>query len=211
MSNCTRNTWVAALAAGLLVWLMALSHGGAGLIGGLFLGFVTAGLVGGLVRLLFCSAVGKEGTESVPGPAPTTSPAEPTMKTAPVAGISIARPQRPAGVGQAPEGASTDAGRAVTFEPATTTQAGASGPQGAQQAHPGGAHDGAASAQAVLGPAGTDPAPAGGDSLAPADAAGDPARRGPLTTDAGRLRAERARLADGGETAHADPDRGGPA
>ena len=208
MSNCTRNTWVAALAAGLLVWLMALSHGGAGLIGGLFLGFVTAGLVGGLVRLLFCSAVGKEGTESVPGPAPTTSPAEPTMKTAPVAGISIARPQRPAGVGQAPEGASTDAGRAVTFEPATTTQAGASGPQGA---HPAGAHDGAASAQAVSGPAGTDPAPAGGDSLAPADAAGDPARRGPLTTDAGRLRAERARLADSGETAHADPDRGGPA
>ena len=96
MSNCTRNTWVAALAAGLLVWLMALSHGGAGLIGGLFLGFVTAGLVGGLVTLLFCSVVGNEGTEIVPGPAPTTGPAEPTMKTAPAASISIARPLRPA-------------------------------------------------------------------------------------------------------------------
>ncbi|ARJ68501.1 hypothetical protein B0A89_01400 [Paracoccus contaminans] len=210
---------MAALAAGLLVWLMALSHGGAGPIGGLFLGLVTAGLAGGLLTLLFCAGSAWEGLESLPGPAAATAPAEQAIGTPDAASVAIARPQRPAGMGQTPEGASADPRRAVTFEPDVSgAQVSASGAGRAQQAQPG---PGAATEVAEAAwPAGKEPPHDAGGAGAVAHAAasdagslaGGAALSAPVTTDAGRLRAERKRsLADGQERAHADSVQGGPA
>ena len=52
MTDCARKCWIFAALMGLVVWLMAMGHGGAGVFGGLFLAFVTAWLLGGLLVLL---------------------------------------------------------------------------------------------------------------------------------------------------------------
>lgn len=111
MSNCTRNAWISAGLAGLVVWTMALTQGGAGASGGLFLGFVTAWLVGGLIGFLFSDVKGDQMAETVPVAAPKAEPAERTVS------VSIARPQRPVGMERAPQGASRDPRAAATFEP----------------------------------------------------------------------------------------------
>ena len=56
MTDCARKCWIFAALMGLVVWLMAMGHGGAGVFGGLFLAFVTAWLLGGLLVLLFCGS-----------------------------------------------------------------------------------------------------------------------------------------------------------
>lgn len=136
MNDCARNSWIGAAVAGLLVWAFALTHGGAGLVGGLFLAIVTAGLLGGLLTLLFCGGAGdaQPGGGTVPAqPARRAAPATDAPRAAPAA--AIARPARPAGMDQAPRGAAVDPRAAETFEPRMVAHGGESAhpadPQGA--------------------------------------------------------------------------------
>lgn len=130
MSLCTRNCWIFGALMGALVVAFALL-GGVGLLAGLFLGFVTAWLLGGLLVLLFCEGNGGEVEEVsfdedkvVARPDPL--PLHPRPDAPP-----IAEAPRPAGMPGAPEGAGP-AGVAVTF--AEGAAAPVSGFAGAQAA-----------------------------------------------------------------------------
>lgn len=113
MSPCTRNCWIFAALMGLVVWLFALTAGGVGAMAGLFLGFVTAWLLGGFLVMMFCTGRGGEAADDQLGwlhaapaaPAPTPLPDAPP----------IALAARPAGMEGAPAGASADSAAAVTF------------------------------------------------------------------------------------------------
>jgi len=117
MTNCARNCWIFAAVMGLVVLLFSL--GGVGFVGGLFLGFVTAWLLGGLGVFLLCQ--GAEADEPREIVESARDPDEPTHGSirsdgGPVAQAAIARPQRPAGMAGAPPEASGGAGQAATFE-----------------------------------------------------------------------------------------------
>lgn len=121
MTDCARKCWIFAALMGLVVWLMAMGHGGAGVFGGLFLAFVTAWLLGGLLVLLFC---GSEVEAYEPEPLRVAEPlSEAELAEAAAARqarfgkIEITRAARPEGMGRAPQGATTDPRQAVTFEP----------------------------------------------------------------------------------------------
>lgn len=110
--NRVRTSIVPALAGGLLVWAFALTHGGAGAFGGLLLGIVTAVMLAGLLDFLF------SGGDDSRAPVVATVAAAATGQAAaaiasPAAGI--ARPARPAGMDEAPHGATLDPRAAVTF------------------------------------------------------------------------------------------------
>ncbi len=120
MTDCARKCWIFAALMGLVVWLMAMGHGGAGVFGGLFLAFVTAWLLGGMLVLLFC---GSEVEAYEPEPLRVAEPvseadlAEATAaREARFGKIEITRAARPEGMGRAPQGATTDPRQAVTFE-----------------------------------------------------------------------------------------------
>ncbi|SEH86378.1 hypothetical protein [Paracoccus alkenifer] len=118
MTHCARNCWIFAAVMGLVVLLFSL--GGVGFMGGLFLGFVTAWLLGGLGVFLLCQ--GAEADEPWEFVESARDPDEPTHGAirsdgGPVARAAIARPQRPAGMAGAPAAASVGGpGQAVTFE-----------------------------------------------------------------------------------------------
>lgn len=118
MSTCARQCWIFAAVMGVIV--LALSAGGVGFLPGLFLGLVTAGLLGGLMVILFCQ--GAEDVQDWPQRVDgAKDPDVPVVRSirrddAPVAGVPIARPLRPQGMEGAPEGASADAARAATFD-----------------------------------------------------------------------------------------------
>lgn len=121
MTDCARKCWIFAALMGLVVWLMAMGHGGAGVFGGLFLAFVTAWLLGGLLVLLFC---GSEVEAYEPEPLRVAEPvSEAELAEAAAARqarfgkVEITRAARPEGMGRAPQGATTDPRQAVTFEP----------------------------------------------------------------------------------------------
>lgn len=121
MTDCARKCWIFAALMGLVVWLMAMGHGGAGVFGGLFLAFVTAWLLGGLLVLLFC---GSEVEAYEPEPLRVAEPpSEADLAEAAAARearfgkVEITRAARPEGMGRAPQGATTDPRQAVTFEP----------------------------------------------------------------------------------------------
>ncbi|SHL91815.1 hypothetical protein SAMN05444389_102146 [Paracoccus solventivorans] len=118
MTNCARNCWIFAAVMGLVVLLFSL--GGVGFMGGLFLGFVTAWLLGGLGMFLLCQ--GAEADESWVPVEDARDPDEPVRQSirrdgGAAAQVAIARPQRPAGMAGAPAEASVGGGQAVTFEP----------------------------------------------------------------------------------------------
>ncbi|SDW81733.1 hypothetical protein [Paracoccus sanguinis] len=121
MTDCARKCWIFAALMGLVVWLMAMGHGGAGVFGGLFLAFVTAWLLGGLLVLLFC---GSEVEPYEPEPLRVAEPLSDAdlaeaaaARQARFGKIEITRAARPEGMGRAPQGATTDPRQAVTFEP----------------------------------------------------------------------------------------------
>ena len=121
MSTCARQCWIFAAAMGVLV--LALAGQGVGWVAGLFLGLVTAGLLGALLAVLFCQ--GADDVEEWPRPVDNAK--DPDVHGArsiradhgPVAQAPIARPQRPQGMEGAPQGASADALQAVTFTEAS--------------------------------------------------------------------------------------------
>ena len=123
MTDCTRNCWIFAALMGLLVWLFALGQGGAGLLPGVFLGFVTAWLLGGLLVMLFGQGdVADDGLEF----AGTPSIARDGAAVPPPAGTprrDTTGPTRAEPALQAPAGASTDPRQAVTFEPSSEVTA----------------------------------------------------------------------------------------
>lgn len=117
MTNCARNCWIFAAGMGLVVLLFSLS--GVGFMGGLFLGFVTTWLLGGLGVFLLCQ--GAEADEPWMPVEDARDPDEPVQHSirrdgGAVAQVAIARPQRPAGMAGAPAEASVGGGQAVTFE-----------------------------------------------------------------------------------------------
>ena len=127
MTACTRNCWIFAALCGLTVW--ALAAGSVGAWAGLFLGFVTAWLLGGLMVMLFCEGRGGEAADELRAPTPGRAvPLPRPMPDAP----RIAEAQRPAGMQGAPEGAGA-ATSAVTFaamaEGGAATSASGSRPQ----------------------------------------------------------------------------------
>ena len=118
MTNCARNCWIFAGLMGLVVLLFSL--GGIGFLGGLFLGFVTTWLLGGLGVFLLCQ--GAELDEPWLPVDNARDPDEPGQRSirrdgGPVAQAAIARPQRPQGMTGAPAEASAGGGgQAMTFE-----------------------------------------------------------------------------------------------
>lgn len=128
MTDCARNCWIFAAVMGLVVLLFSL--GGVGFMGGVFLGFVTAWLLGGLGVFLLCQ--GAEADEPWMPVESARDPDEPPQRSirndgAPAARVAIARPQRPAGMAGAPAGTSAGGGQAVTFGPGKPTGAGGKG------------------------------------------------------------------------------------
>ena len=121
MSTCARQCWIFAAVMGLVVF--AFSAGGVGALPGLFLGLVTAGLLGALLVILFCQ--GAEDAEEWPNPVESAkdpdAPASRSIRRddGAVARVPVARPQRPQGMEGAPQGAALDPAQAVTFTAAT--------------------------------------------------------------------------------------------
>ncbi|MDO5370122.1 hypothetical protein [Paracoccus sp. (in: a-proteobacteria)] len=117
MSTCARQCWIFAALMGVVVF--AFGAGSVGTVPGLFLGVVTAGLLGGLLIILFCQ--GADDVEEWARPVDNAKdPDVPGARSirrdgAPVAQVPIARPQRPEGMDGAPQGASAQAMQAVTF------------------------------------------------------------------------------------------------
>ncbi|MBB1492393.1 MULTISPECIES: hypothetical protein [unclassified Paracoccus (in: a-proteobacteria)] len=117
MSTCARQCWIFAAVMGVVVF--AFGAGSVGTVPGLFLGLVTAGLLGGLLIILFCQ--GADDVEEWARPVDSAKdPDVPGARSirrdgAPVAQVPIARPQRPEGMDGAPHGASVQAAQAVTF------------------------------------------------------------------------------------------------
>ena len=117
MSTCARNCWIFAAVMGVLV--LALSSSGVGLVAGLFLGLVTAGLLGALLTILFCQ--GADDVEEWPRTVDSAKDPDGTGARSirrdggAVAQVPVARPQRPEGMEGAPQGASGDPAEAVTF------------------------------------------------------------------------------------------------
>lgn len=117
MSICARQSWIFAAVMGVLV--LALSTASVGVVAGLFLGLVTAGLLGALLVGLFCQGTDDdedwpETADSMPETG-TQRAASIRRDDAPVAHAPISRPVRPQGMTGAPKGASDDAVKAVTF------------------------------------------------------------------------------------------------
>lgn len=128
MSPCTRNCWIFAALMGAVVFAFALP-GGVGVFAGVFLGFVTAWLLGGLLVLLFCEGDGgeveavsfDEDREDRVVARPDPLPLQPRTDAPP-----IAEAPRPAGMPGAPEGAGP-AGAAMTFAEGSGTPGTAAG------------------------------------------------------------------------------------
>lgn len=117
MSTCARQCWIFAAVMGLVVF--ALTAGTIGTLPGLFLGLVTAGLLGALMVILFCQ--GAEDAEEWQRPVESAkdpdAPASRSIRLddGPVAQVPVAHPVRPQGMEGAPRGASADPAQAVTF------------------------------------------------------------------------------------------------
>lgn len=119
MSTCARQCWIFAAVMGVVVF--ALTAGTIGALPGLFLGLVTAGLLGALMVILFCQ--GAEDAEEWQHPVDSAKDPDQTASRSirrddgAVAQVPIARPVRPEGMDGAPQGASVEAAQAVTFKP----------------------------------------------------------------------------------------------
>ena len=119
MSTCARQCWIFAAVMGLVVFALTAGLGGIGVLPGLFLGLVTAGLLGALMVILFCQ--GAEDAEEWPNPVESAKDPDATASRSirrdagVVAQAPIARPQRPEGMEGAPRGAAMDPLQAVTF------------------------------------------------------------------------------------------------
>lgn len=145
MSECRRNSWIAAGIMGLVVWALTAGAGPLGAFSGLFLGILTAVLLGPTLAWLFCDAAAEDdavtfdgwSAAAAAGEAPTRALVMDAVSGGPVgaaafaaSGGSLARPPRPAqSPGSdairlgAPEGASAIAAQSVTFTPAGEPQA----------------------------------------------------------------------------------------
>ncbi|HRO14502.1 MAG TPA: hypothetical protein PLL33_05585 [Paracoccus sp. (in: a-proteobacteria)] len=145
MSECRRNCWIAAGIMGLVVWALTAGAGPLGAFSGLFLGILTAVLLGPTLAWLFCDAAVEDdamtfdgwSAASAAGEAPARGLVMDAVSGGPVgaaafaaSGGSLARPPRPAQSSGsdairlgAPEGATANAAQAVTFTSADETQA----------------------------------------------------------------------------------------
>ena len=119
MSTCARQCWIFAAVMGLVV--LALTAGTLGMLPGLFLGLVTAGLLGALLVILFCQ--GAEDAEEWQDPVENAKAPEGAggrsirRDDGAVAQVPVARPLRPKGMAGAPQGAALDPAQAATFTP----------------------------------------------------------------------------------------------
>lgn len=136
MSTCARQCWIFAAIMGLVVFALSSLAGGIGPLPGLFMGLVTAGLLGGLMAILFCQGADdveewKHPVESAKDP---DAPAHRSIRCddGPIARVPIAQPVRPEGMEGAPTGASANATQAVTFK-ADGSSGGAQASQGAPE------------------------------------------------------------------------------
>ena len=119
MSTCTRQCWTFAAVMGLVVFALTAGVGGIGVLPGLFLGLVTAGLLGALLVILFCQ--GAEDAEEWENPVENAKEPEGAVRRSirrddgAVAQVPVARPVRPQGMAGAPQGAALDPAQAMTF------------------------------------------------------------------------------------------------
>ncbi|WP_134726536.1 hypothetical protein [Paracoccus luteus] len=135
MSECRRTCWIAAALMGLLVLALTSGAGDLGVLAGLLLGLLTAGLVGGLLVFLACEGrtadqMAAEDWASDTGAGAGQAPVAPGRDAQ---GVLVA-PPRPAAVPGpdgsvpmtgAPPGASVNAAEAVTFTVGGADQNGA--------------------------------------------------------------------------------------
>lgn len=127
MSTCARQCWIFAAVMGLVVFALTAGVGGIGVLPGLFLGLVTAGLLGALLVILFCQ--GAEDAEEWQNPVESAKDPDALPRRSirrddgAIAHVPVARPQRPHGMEGAPQGAALDPLQAVTFTAAEASTA----------------------------------------------------------------------------------------